>query len=208
VHIVISGFTQRRGNYHGILKLREALIAAGHSRGATRRVWMLPWVANWTHVARDLSIIGVTHGLHPIVTVAGYSYGGYGAVQLCRACERVGIRIASLTLSDPVGRRWWWPRPLPAATSLIGRDMAFRLPISDNVTTVNEFWQERNRPQGHRLILGPSTRRGIYQQLDYRHQEMDDAPEFHECVIDEAGAAWGMGVLHDSRVDTSGGGAG
>lgn len=187
VQICVSGFTQTRGNYHGILHLREQLITAGHAAGPTRRVWYLSWLARWRLVAQDLAIVAVQRGLRPVVGVAGYSYGGAGALRLCAALEQVGIEVAVLTLADPVGRRWWWPRPLPAVTSLLGRDVAFTLPVPGNVRRVNEFYQTENRPQGHRLRLtSTQTTRGIYQQLAHHHAQMDDAPEFHACVLAEA----------------------
>lgn len=186
IHICVSGFTQDRGYYHGILKLREELIAAGHASGPHRRVWYETWTANWEQLAADLSQVCIQHGFIPVVTVSGYSYGGFGATRLCFALEKRGIEVRVLTLCDPVGRRWWWPRPMPALTSLLSRDLAFTLPIAANVKLVNEFWQQENRPQGHRLHLIGETKRGVYQQLPYKHARMDDAVEFHDCVMQHA----------------------
>jgi hypothetical protein len=185
-HICVSGFTQDRGYYHGILRLREALVDAGHADGKTGRVWYETWTANWGMVAADLSQVCITHGYIPVVTVSGYSYGGYGAINVCKELALRGIDVQVLNLCDPVGRRWWWPRPLPAITSMLSRDMAFTLPIPGNVLIVNEFFQKTNRPQGHRIKLTDGTKRGVYVQLDRTHQRMDDAPEFHECVLREA----------------------
>ena len=187
-HICISGFTQHRGYMHGILRLREELISAGHAAGPLRRVWYLNWKANWKQVAADLVSVAVMRGVRPVVTVAGYSYGGFGALQLCGALQSHGIEVQVLTLSDPVGRRWWWPRPLPAITSMLSRDMAFTLPVPANVKLLNVYYQRRNRPQGHRLRLEGETLRGVYKELELTHARMDDAPEFHQCVMSAANA--------------------
>jgi pimeloyl-ACP methyl ester carboxylesterase len=193
VNICISGFTQHRGYMHGILKLREELINAGHATGSLRRVWYLNWKANWQQVVADLSSVCVMHGAVPVVCVAGYSYGGFGALQLCAALESHGIEVQVLTLSDPVGRRWWWPRPLPAITSLLSRDTAFTLPVAANVRLLHSYYQRTNRPQGHRLRLvsAAATQWGAYQELDLPHAQMDDAPEFHACVLEAADSMHG-----------------
>lgn len=189
LNICVSGFTQNRGYYHGILALREKLIADGHNAGLHRRVWYAPWTADWDRMAAELTIVANQHGLQPVVNISGYSYGGYGALKLAKALEPKGVRVRSVTLCDPVGRRWWWPRPLPAATSMLSRDFAFVLKVPANVQKLNEFYQTENRPQGHQLgCYRNATEQGVFMKLGYRHQRMDDAPEFHQCVLDEARA--------------------
>ena len=184
--ICVSGFTQSRGYFHGILKLRESLIINGMADGPRRRVWYLTWKSNFDRVAADLAIICTQHGYKPVVMIAGYSYGGWGALQLARALERKGIAVESMALSDPVGRPWWWPRPLPAMTSMISRRYAFKLKVPPNVHKCHTYYQTRNRPQGHQVVPTNGTEMTHPIRLNYTHQRMDDASEFHGRVLSEA----------------------
>lgn len=180
--ICISGFTQTRGSFHGILKLREELRSDGHSFGVANRVEYMPWTANWKNYAADLSSVCNYHGLRPEVLIAGYSYGGWGAIQLAKRLEKLGINVQIMILSDVIARPWFWPRPLPAVTSLLGRKYSFSLRVPDNVINLAEYYQLKNRPQGHRTIIGNVTRRVHTIELHHTHMRMDDAPEFHGCV--------------------------
>ena len=183
---LVSGFSQDRGAYHGILKLREELYSQGFGSGSANRIIYLDWRAKFDLVAQELSIICNHHGYRPRVLVAGYSYGGWGALELCREFQPRGIDVESLNLSDPVGRPRWWPRPLPAATSLLSRDWAPKLFVPGNVQVVHSFFQRRDRPQGHKLRTTNGTRELSPVELDRTHKRMDDAPEFHKRVLDEA----------------------
>lgn len=185
-NICVSGFTQTRGTFHGILKLREQLIDSGFSQGPKLRVWYLPWTTNWSDVAQDLQTVAYHTGCRPMINLCGYSYGGWGAVEFARKLAEHGIVVHCLTLCDPVARPRWWPRPLPAATSMLGRDYSFHISIPTNVRKVHEFYQKENRPQGHILDLTEHTQRGKEVQLYYPHQLMDDHETFHECVMREA----------------------
>ncbi len=187
-YICISGFTQTRGTFHGILKLREELLVAGHSSGTCSRVWYLPWTSDWGQVASDLSIVCNRYGFKPLVLIAGYSYGGWGAIQLAIALMKVGIDVQDMILSDAVARPWYWPRPLPALTSMLGRSWSFPMQIPPNVIRLHEYYQQEDRPQGHRLLFGEETALQTSVKLWKigGHQEMDDVLEFHECVLKQA----------------------
>lgn len=180
--IVVSGFTQDRGYVHGMLELREKLIIAGHSSGSKERVWYLPWTVNYGRVASDLVHICSKYGYIPKVNVCGYSYGGWGAIKMCKALEYHGIHVKYLILSDPVARPWYWPRPLPALTSLLSREYSFKLTVPSNVHELFSFYQEENRPQGHQLVC-VQTKQHCPVKLQYTHQRMDDALEFHGQVL-------------------------
>jgi pimeloyl-ACP methyl ester carboxylesterase len=184
--ILVSGFTQNRGYFHGILKLREALIADGHSDGAARRVWYMTWKTNWNRVANELGILAAQHGFTPHVVLAGYSYGGWGALQLARQLGDSGIDVDSLILCDPVGRPAWWPRPLPAATSMLGRNWAPKLTVPANVHVCHSYYQQENRPQGHQLKPENGNELTNPIKLKVTHQRMDDAKEFYGRVRQEA----------------------
>lgn len=187
--ICVSGFTQHAGYFHGILKLREQLLDAGFANGSHQRVIYLTWKADFHRVAQELSIVCNHQGFKPAVVLAGYSYGGWGAIQLASQLERVGIDVFSLVLSDPVGRQWWWPRPLPAITSMLGRNNAFKLDVPANVHRCVSFYQTVNRPQGHQLRPANGTKMVEPVQLAVTHQRMDDAEQFHQAVLAEANSA-------------------
>lgn len=183
---VISGFTQHAGYFHGILHLREMLIDAGHNNGRRRRVEYSTWEADAHRLAVELSMVSNRLGCRPKVGIASYSYGGWKSLKFCQELDRIGIDVDFLVISDPVGRSSWWPEPLPAATSLLGRDYAFSLSVPPRVKRVVEFYQKKNRPQGHRLKINETTTLLESHELQYRHQRMDDSPEFHQAVLDEA----------------------
>lgn len=184
--ILVSGYTQSRGTYHGILRLREELVAAGFNDGTTKRVWYVTWKTNWKRLARDLATVCTVHGLKPKVLVAGYSYGGWGALRLAKALEPLGVDVDVMVLSDPVGRPWWWPRPLPAITSLLSRYWAWKLRVAPNVHLLHSYYQQTNRPQGHLLKATNGTKMTPPVKLPKPHERMDDAAEFHGQVSVEA----------------------
>ena len=184
--VCVSGYTQTRGYFHGILNLREALIKKGYSHGPAHRVEYLTWQTNYHRVASDLSIICGRHGLVPHIVLAGYSYGGWGAIQLASELEHKGIDVDAMILSDAVGRPWFWPRPLPAVSSLLGRSYASKLHIPHNVKKLVSFYQKENRPQGHQLICKNGTKVTAPVQLFRPHALMDDAKEFHSSVMEES----------------------
>jgi len=185
-YICVSGFTQTRGTFHGILKLREELISNGYSEGIKQRVWYLPWTSNWKSIAEDLVTVCAHHGVKSVVLISGYSYGGWGAIKLAEALDSKGVEVQSMVLSDPVSRPGWWPRPLPAFSSLLGRKYSHNLIIPPNVKNVFSFYQTNNRPQGHRLVTSNGTTAKIPVQLNKTHDRMDDAREFHGQVKKEA----------------------
>ena len=189
--ICISGFTQHRGYAHGILKLREKLISAGHSEGLNHRVWYMPWYTDFEHVVDDILFSTTNIGKIPKVLIAGYSYGGWGSLQLARILERHGIDVDTMILSDPVGRPLSFLRSvpilnrLPAPLSLLGRDWAPSLKVPASVKEVYEFHQQEkwHRPQGHRLIPTNGTLMHPPVTVSKRHQQMDDLPGFHQQVL-------------------------
>lgn len=191
-NILISGFTQHEGRMQGIFALREKLINAGHSQGPRFRVRSFPWNASLGQIAEEVQIVSTYYGHKPVVNLAGYSYGGWAAIRFAGELETRGIDVDILTLCDPVARPNWWPRPLPAASSMLGRNWSRVLRIPNNVLCMNEFRQTENRPCGHRLEIPAATQLKLSQQLMRRHEDMDDAPEFHQAVIEAAGVLRGL----------------
>lgn len=182
LNVCISGFTQGPGQGHGVFRLSEQLMLAGHNRDAHRRVWYLRWNEDWRKWANHVELIAGMHNRDVLVAVHAYSWGaGWGAMEFARYLRRRGIGVPYMVLSDPVYRsrlvsfRW---------QSLLGRDLPFfdgpTIRVPSNVGEVWSFHQTINRPAGHRLlpengtIIHPSVR------LLREHGAMDQAPEFHE----------------------------
>ncbi len=184
--VCISGFTQTRGTYHGVLSLREQLIQEGLSCHEDSRVWLLTWKENFERIATEMLNVCAHHGMKPVVMITGYSYGGWGALQLAKELNKHGIIVHTMILSDPVGRPWYWPRPLPAVTSLLGRNYAFKLHVPPNVKSLHSYFQRTNRPQGHQLVTTNGTAETAPIELQYPHSRMDDAKEYHGKVLQEA----------------------
>ena len=184
--ILVSGFTQRLGRVNGLLRLRESLVEEGFNCGPRWRTYYLEWRADFAQLASDVQNCGTIHGVRPLVNLAGYSYGGWGALRLAAELEARGISVPVLTLVDPVARAPWVPRPLPTLSSMLSRYWSRRLRVPGNVGLVHEFFQRLNRPQGHRLLLEPQTQVGSVTELALRHDQIDDAPPVHHCVLTAA----------------------
>ena len=195
--ILVSGFTQRLGRMSGILRLRETLVELGFNADQRWRTYYLDWRADFEQIASDIAICSVIHGVRPLVNLAGYSYGGWGALRLAAELEARGISVPVLTLIDPVARAPWVPRPLPTPSSMLPRNWSRRLHVPGNVGLVHEFFQTTNRPQGHRLVLEPQTQRGSVTRLDLRHDQMDDAPPVHHCVCEAAAGLKKIATIYD-----------
>lgn len=185
INILGSGFLQDQTSYHGMLDLRENMMPE-FSHGATNRVMLLPWNADWKRFALELAIVLRINALKPLINAAGFSYGGTGILRLCHALEPLGIKVDTLTLCDPVTHPWYWPTPLPAITSMLSRDWAYRLKVPSNVREVWSFYQQNNRPQGHRLKCSEPTIEHDPVKVDRIHTRMDDFDGFHERVIANA----------------------
>jgi len=183
--ILVSGFTQHRGHFHGILKLREDLLAAQKQNGENHRVWYYTWNEDMRRVASELNSVATYHGHKPRVMLVGYSYGGWGSLRLAKALDRRGIPVEHHVLSDPVGRPIYWPTPLPAPSSLLGRRFAWPLMVPGNVRDCWHYHQIENRPQGHRLKAVDPTRTTIHRskRLHISHNQMDDSKVFHKKVL-------------------------
>ena len=56
-----------------------------------------------------------------------------------------------------------------------------------NVWRVDSFYQRQNTPQGTSIVLkNKVAQQSDPVQLNYNHQYIDDAPEFHDKVIEVA----------------------
>lgn len=183
LNIIQSGYTQTRKRVNGIIKLREKLIKQSYSNGVSNRVWYLTWDACVVDVAEDIINLREMYSAHTHINMCGYSYGGWGILQLCDELWKRRVDVENLILCDPVGRPKWWPKPLPAATSMIRRDWAPRLTVPPNVHELYSFFQMENRPQGHLLKTHRTTQVNSPKQLFVPHDEMDDVEVFHDLFL-------------------------
>ncbi len=187
IHQCISGFTQTQARPHGVLKLSEKLHNEGFNN-STSRVFLHPWNANWAGIAEYFWLLGENHNANVIVNIYAYSWGGgWGAIRLAKQLKSRGIVVQIMVLCDAVYRH---PVFLMRWTSLLQRDSSLSpvITVPDNVLRVRPLHQRQNTPQGHK-IKGSKTFAGIIDEsmlISRDHQYMDDAPEFHDMVLEAA----------------------
>ncbi|HJT31056.1 MAG TPA: hypothetical protein VJ783_03240 [Pirellulales bacterium] len=166
-HVVISGFTQHRGDPTGSQKLwlrLRGLVNNGRSC-----VEFFPWNSNWKDVAEWIWRCRPEER-PPRVYVYAYSWGaGGGFVRLARALRKRGIEVERAVLSDPV---YCPPLRCLAWTALLRWK---KIHVPDNVRRVDYFFQRRNYPRGHHLVaLDPKrTVIGRPQEAALEHHYMD-----------------------------------
>jgi len=192
IHICISGFTQNESSTHGVFTLSEKLARASHACQHNSRVWLCTWDSRWHHVAEHIWLLWreYTDSADDLaINIYGYSWGaGWGAVRLATQLEQRGLPVRVAVLCDPVYRH---PNPIFRWYSLLGRDwwVAPRIIIPANVARVVTFNQRHNHPQGHLVTAaGRATVVDAPVELDRIHQYMDDAREWHDACLREAGA--------------------
>lgn len=179
-HVCISGFTQSLQRASGLENLW--LMLRDEHEGGACRVSLREWDSDWDAFAEHVWRTGL--GGDVDVRVYAYSWGaGHGFVRLARELGARGIQIRYAVLSDPVYRRWYalWRS---VWSPLLGEPT---IEVPANVREVAYLIQRRNIPHGHRLVAEhPKTVIHEPRTLDYSHQYMDDAIEFHEASIDIA----------------------
>lgn len=188
-HICIAGLHQYRGKPHGMFRLTQKLIRNCHYCNGHSQVHSYSWNTNWRQVAEQMSLVRNGEGCQLVVGVYAFSWGaGWGAMRLAEELRRVGIYIVVMVLSDPVYRH---PRLLLRWLSLLRRQHIIIgspvIRVPKRVGEVYTFRQQQNWPQGHHLVYkDDKTIRHRPVLLDVIHERMDDAPEFHERVMQEA----------------------
>lgn len=196
IHVLVSGFTQGYGRWHGILELAERMRLAGHCYGVDSRVLYYTWRENWRHVAEYCFALTEQFQVHPLICIYAYSWGGgYAAPRFARQLQRRNLPVRAMVLSDPIFWHPVWPLRWRALTNwnwpLLGQPI---IRIPHNVREVWTFQQAVTRPSGHRIIADNGCEIHPRVQLMMDHQHMDSAWEFHErCLAvanqirDEAG---------------------
>jgi hypothetical protein len=116
----------------------------------------------------------------PVIDIAGYSYGGYAAIELAQHLAKLGLPVRHLILCDAVRRfhvaKWF---SLTQWT---------KLTVPANVQACTYFRQSEDIPAGHRVVAESGRTRLIDGGfLPLGHNAMDEAPEFHAACAAVAG---------------------
>lgn len=170
--VCVSGFLQNRSKPTGMLRLWRDLHGVV---GPDAQLLLLNWNDDAAEYA-ELIWQFAQESPDPSIAVFGYSWGGMTAVHLARELERRGMGVGCMVLSDPVYRHWWWPRRW---TSLV-RWVEIEIPA--NVKRVGRFYQQYDKPAGHKLKLAdPEQTRVVFDcEVVRSHVYMDDLLPFHE----------------------------
>lgn len=177
-HIVIAGFTQKFGlQGNGIDRLDHELHKL--YGGQDTRNWYLPWYCDVTGYAESI----FNYGKDAKIQIAGYSFGGQTAVNLCRELAVRGVSVDRLCLIDAVKRRsrfpWGW-------LSAFNRLTKIRVP--DNVKGVSIFTQSNGWPRGHRVVFNnPTVSVSINEDMrNVTHIHMDHSRVVWDQVLQDA----------------------
>lgn len=171
--ITISGFTQDLEKETGIeLLWKDLRRYSCHNSCVTLP---LVWNSDWEAVAK---FIRRNSSENPTIFIVAYSWGcGQGFVQLSRYLSKFGFKVKHAVLCDPVYKPKLWVLSWVALTNFK------KVKVYSNVERVTWFKQTKNLPKGHELkIMGENTVVDDPVFLDYTHQEIDNAPEFHDKV--------------------------
>lgn len=219
-HILISGFRQKSEEINGVTLLKQKLVDNCHYCNGHSRVDLYPWNVGWRHVAESLLDLARMKGGDLTICVSAFSWGaGWGAMQLARELDRLGLRIRVMILSDPVYRhpsifmRWLTLAKRGGFRFIKYLDVFGVLPpgmvirVPPNVDEVHTLYQTINWPQGSILAYeGDDTIPHPPIRLRVPHERMDDAPEFHDLVLsiaervrEDAGLGVCPGILNSPR---------
>lgn len=174
--ILFSGFGQRVG----LSGVDSIYRDCRRKASATSEVLLQYWSDDPEALADRIVRHSPTSGPEGIV-IAGYSWGGQTAINLCESLRDRGLKVTELVLCDPVARSplWfrWWRALLPNRT----------IRVPGNVTRVWSCYQRANLPQGHRVIGEPGQDVIERELFGVRHEHMDDRYKFREVVLEAIG---------------------
>ena len=183
-HILIGGFHQHRGDAsNGLSGVRSDLLHKYGRGNGLSDVNYLPWYTSADHLSRyihrngDFRGEGVTK-----LQVAGYSYGGTTAVNLCSALQDLGIQVQELCLIDPVKRRsiypWGW---------LASLNRWAKIEVTANVQNLHWFHQSTSWPRSH-AVMSHKTTAITSHKLMLRHSAVDNIRLVRDTIMDQAAA--------------------
>lgn len=180
-HLVISGFTQHRGDPTGSQKLwlRLRSLLAGK---AAQAVEFFCWNSNWNQVAEWIWRCQ-PEDRPAVVYIYAYSWGaGWGFVQLSRELRKRGIRVRRAVLCDPVYRSGL----LGFCWLAISRLVRPVITVPSNVDWLWYCYQNFDawpNPRGHRVVAeSQDTVICNPRELVRTHHYMDDSAEWQDMA--------------------------
>ena len=186
VFVPVMGFTQTTRGKTGM----EALWCALRDLSSPQ-TWVLPPLPWSTDAEAMASLINRNVADDCEIFVMPYSWGtGQFFVDFAKALAARGRTIRHAVICDGVYRSRILPSWLPANPLSMTRLPKLKIPA--NVREVTWFFQTNNRPAGHRPVAVDPRRTLIHPGTEMRflrHEQMDDAPEFHQAVLKLAGVA-------------------
>lgn len=179
IHVFGMGFTQSLSNNSGQISLWL------RCRQYSNLENMIMTPVSWSHSPKELAHF-IALNSSPGTKIYGYFYS-WGAGWLFRKTvarmKQLGLRFEEIVLCDPVYRSDFFPPWLPINPLSLTRIP--RLVIPSNVGKVHWFYQKRDYPRGHKIVLEDHNNTQIVtkQELTVGHTDMEDAPEYHHTVL-------------------------
>ena len=171
--VFITGFTQNQGKKTGLEYLWNEV-----RKKSDENHWVLPpftwdtdftWWANF--IARNVSN-------DTRIYVGCYSWGaGRGFIDLCNGLAKHGLKVHHAILCDPV----YYSKLLPFRWLAVTNLGTIKIP--KNVRNISSFYQEINRPRGHKIKCSRFTKASKPVKLYVKHSEMDDQAIYHETYL-------------------------
>ena len=183
VHIFGMGFTQSAARLTGMervwCRLRDL------SSASTLVMTPLPWDTDPEPVAALIDRNATAEA-----RIFGYFYswgGGWLFPRLAKELGNRGRHLEHVVLCDAVARTSYLPSWIPI--NPLSMTKLLKLEVPHNVNRVTWFRQHTNRPAGHDLAAAKHSVTVIEpcMELQLRHEEMDDAPEFQAACLEIAG---------------------
>jgi len=179
-HVPIMGFTQSADTETGIERLwkrmRDELPQGTGQCVIEPKVWNENFGRLAEFIHRNIAVDGV-------VNIYAYSWGvGHGARKLAQQLHKRGIQVPQLVACDPVfhSRLRPWRGMFPAIWN-------GPIVFPPNVWHARSFIQRQNTPQGTGLkLLQQAAVVDEPIRLEYNHQYIDDAVEFHDLAMSVA----------------------
>ncbi len=175
--VAIAGFCQDVGENVGMSKLWRAWQA---EHGGPNAVALF---CEYSHDVAELAALIRQYrgGSDPDIVIAGYSWGGQTAANLCR--ELYPLPIRRLILSDAIYRSRWCAE----LAHLLGQRATLEVP--SNVARVDWWRQTVGWPHGHEVVAEDPLLTRVAPcrtVLTVGHQGMDEVRDFHICAREAA----------------------
>jgi hypothetical protein len=185
-HVLYSGFTQRHDNISAGMPELLYQIASRLNNNDTL-VFNQHWYNSVRETAGLIYRLGYNRetGEYPSISIAGYSFGGSTAVDLCNELNNIAnISVQSLVLCDAVKRRSFYPWGWLSALNPYAE---FDIPL--NVKRFSSFIQNEDWPRGHKVNVNAAFTHwieGRQVKIPLTHTQMDNSKQFLTRAYEEA----------------------